>query len=128
VAASSAAVGARMSLRDEIQGEPTQASTQLPIPPGIDATSDDAGYCCSAEGPPCARSIISFSLPSAWRKRSHRLRGVSLDGPGKLAKSNAEQVARAQQIVGKAPLSDDDQWPLCANAVISSDGLANASS
>ena len=28
----------------------------------------------------------------------------SLDGPGKLAKSNAEQVARARQIVGKAAI------------------------
>jgi hypothetical protein len=51
VAASSAAVGARMLLWDEIQGEPTQASTQVPIP-RFDATGDDADYCCSAEGPP----------------------------------------------------------------------------
>ena len=36
-----------------------------------------------------------FRLAVRWRKHSHRPRGVSLDGLGKLAKSNAEQVARA---------------------------------
>jgi hypothetical protein len=36
-----------------------------------------------------------FRLAVRWRKHFHRPRGVSLDGPGKLAKSNADQVARA---------------------------------
>ena len=49
--------------------------------------------------------IVSSGLPSAWRKHSRRCLEDSLwMGPGKLAKSNAEQVARARQIVGKAAI------------------------
>jgi hypothetical protein len=59
-----------------------------------------------------------FRLAVAWRKHSRPPR------TGKLAKSNAEQVARARQIVGRAALSDDDQsdgdqWPLCAKSAFS---------
>jgi hypothetical protein len=36
-----------------------------------------------------------FRLAVRWRNHSHRPRGGSLDSPWKLAKSNAEQVARA---------------------------------
>jgi hypothetical protein len=44
-----------------------------------------------------------FRLAFAWRKHSR------LPRTAKLAKSNAEQVARARQIVGEAPWPDDDQ-------------------
>ena len=72
--------------------------------PGIDATGDDADYCV----PQRVRHERGQSSVPACRPLGGNIR-VGLEdslwmGPGKLAKSNAEQVARARQIVGKAAI------------------------
>jgi hypothetical protein len=94
-AASSAAVGTRMLLWDRIQGEPSRASTQVPRRHG--GVNSCAGSETIVVPGGSAMSAVNhqFRLAVRWRKHFHRPRGVSLDGPGKLAKSNADQVARA---------------------------------
>jgi len=52
VAASSAAVGARMLLWMRSRANRPKHRRRFRSRPGIDATGDDADYCCSAEGPP----------------------------------------------------------------------------
>jgi hypothetical protein len=83
--------------------------------PSIDAGSDpaqqltppvdDADYCCSGEG--SAMSAVNHRFPLAVRLAetfASASRTSLWMGPGKLAKSNAEQVARARQIAGKAAI------------------------
>ena len=85
--------------------------------PGIDATSDDAGYCCSGEG----RHERGQSSVPACRQLGGNIR-VGLEDslwmdPGKLANPTPNRSRERGRSSGKPPLSDDDdQWPLCANS------------
>jgi len=83
--------------------------------PGIDATGDDADYCCSAEGSAMSavnhQFRLAVGLAETFASASRTLSGwvrVSSRSP---TPNRSRERGRSP---GKPPLSDDDQWPLCA--------------
>jgi hypothetical protein len=85
--------------------------------PGIDATGDDADYCCSAEGSAMSavnhQFRLAVGLAETFASASRTLSGwvrVSSRSP---TPNRSRERGRSP---GKPPLSDDDQWPLCANS------------
>ena len=82
--------------------------------PGIDATSDRADY-LFRRGSAISAVNHQFRLAVAWRKHSRRPRGLS----GRVRASSRSPTPNRSRESGRSseepPLSDDDQWPLCAN-------------
>jgi hypothetical protein len=104
-----------MLLWDEIQGEPSRASTQVPRRHWWRQFLRGIGdYCCSGR----VRHERGQSSVPACRPLAETFASAlrSLSGWAREAREVQRRTGRASdgRSSGKSPLSDDDQWPLCA--------------